>query len=396
MIKEIIMALICVIMLSTFTYAQPDINAISDTWAHGSTVTITGNDFGSKSIAEPIIWDDFESGDLQSHWIARLPSEAATSNESYKPNVNTTGWRGVASAHPNSQYYATAGHDPAGYNPWSNRKGPNAMISFNVIPPITSETAFYLRYYYRHDPLWNGPFDNLKICDFSNWDAQESNMWPHHGGGHDYYVEYRGVPLAGSIGLHTVHSNMGECSGYNYPCDYGMHPPEPNQGWHVYEYIILHNSTNGFFRVYINNELMYEKGVNNDCNEFSYDINSIWLGGYFRATRDPETGDVDGYRYFDDVYADRGFQRVILANSSTYNNATIIEPQIPSAWSENSITCTVNLGRLPASGVAYLFVFDADNNHNPRGYPVDINGTAQLDEDAPDAPTGIEVVSIEY
>jgi hypothetical protein len=36
----------------------------------------------------------------------------------------------------------------------------------------------------------------------------------------------------------------------------------------------------------------------------------------------------------------------MLANASDYDLATLIEPQIPSAWSDTSITVTMNLGRL--------------------------------------------------
>ena len=378
--KTILTAFICSIMV-TIAYAEPSINSTTGTWAHSSTVTITGNDFGSKTTEVPIIWDDFETGSFSTKWRAKLPSASKGATDDYIMNVRAHNWRNISASHSRSQYHAAGGHDPAGYQAVSgrnfNRSGPNVMISFDVSPPIGPNTGLYLRYYYRHDPLWDGPFHNLKLSDVSNWDGAESNMWPHNQGGHDYYFEYRALPLSGRIGMHTVHSNMRSCSGYNYPCDAGMHPPEPNQGWNLYEYLIMHNSTNGFCRVYIDNKLVYEKGTGEDCNEFSYDINSLWLGGYFRATLNPESGDPDGYRYFDDVYADRAFQRVVLTNNSNYRFSTIIEPQIPSAWNSdgNSITCTVNLGKLPDSGTAYLFVFDADNKHNPVGFAFEIGGS---------------------
>ena len=74
--------------------------------------------------------------------------------------------------------------------------------------------------------------------------------------------------------------------------------------------------------------------------------------------------------YFDDVYVDTTFSRVMLANNANYQKATIIEPQIPTAWSETSVTVTVNLGKLPGTGKAYVFVFDAENKHNTIGYPI--------------------------
>ena len=98
----------------------------------------------------------------------------------------------------------------------------------------------------------------------------------------------------------------------------------------------------------------------------------------------------DAFRYFDDIYIDTTFARIILANNSNYDDATVIEPQIPSAWNNTSITCVVNLGKLPENGTAYLFVFDAGNNHNPIGYPVTIGNAAGS---VPNQPTGLRVVT---
>jgi len=74
----------------------------------------------------------------------------------------------------------------------------------------------------------------------------------------------------------------------------------------------------------------------------------------------------DSFRYFDDIYIDTTWSRVVLANNADYDQATIVEPQIPSAWSSGSITAEMNLGAI--IGDAYLFVFDADNSHNAVGY----------------------------
>lgn len=80
----------------------------------------------------------------------------------------------------------------------------------------------------------------------------------------------------------------------------------------------------------------------------------------------------DAFRYFDDVYVDTTFSRIVLANDESYQRATIVEPQLPSAWGDTAVTATVNLGQLPAGQTAYLFVFDADNEHNDPGVPVEV------------------------
>ena len=91
------------------------------------------------------------------------------------------------------------------------------------------------------------------------------------------------------------------------------------------------------------------------------------------------------YRYFDDIYIDTTFSRVMLADNQTISHASVVEPQPPMVWSEDSITFKVNLGRLPDTGTAYLFVFDANNSSNSVGYPVTI-GTSVTSGDPPPAP----------
>lgn len=42
--------------------ATPTISSVVGTFATGDTITITGTDFGTKSPAGPVVWDDFEAG----------------------------------------------------------------------------------------------------------------------------------------------------------------------------------------------------------------------------------------------------------------------------------------------------------------------------------------------
>jgi len=130
------------------------------------------------------------------------------------------------------------------------------------------------------------------------------------------------------------------------------------------------------------------------------DIKCIQIGKYSaRAFCQPLSGTSCGdagsraldesWVYMDDVYFDNSLSRVILCNNATYANATICEPQIPSSWSSTSITATVNLGKLPASGTAYLFVFDSSNNRNSAGYPVTIGGGG---DPSPAPPTNLKII----
>lgn len=94
--------------------------------------------------------------------------------------------------------------------------------------------------------------------------------------------------------------------------------------------------------------------------------------------------DPDAFRYFDDLYVDTTWARVVLADSADYGAAATVEPQIPSAWSDASITAQANLGRLACPGTAYLFVFDAAGSRNADGFPVEISCEPVTPDEMPD------------
>ena len=115
-------------------------------------------------------------------------------------------------------------------------------------------------------------------------------------------------------------------------------------------------------------------------------LRSIGIGGYSTV---PKTNNgIDAFRYFAAIYVDTVRARIILGDNSNYDLCTIVEPQIPSAWSNSSITCTINLGSLVGT-TAYLFIFDKNNSHNNIGFQVSINGGTV--NNPPTPPQNIEV-----
>jgi hypothetical protein len=96
-------------------------------------------------------------------------------------------------------------------------------------------------------------------------------------------------------------------------------------------------------------------------------IGAVTAGGF---TTDPEY-------LVDSVYIDNTRAHVFISDSSTltYPDTSIFhakELQIPSAWSDTSITATVNQGVL--TGTKYLYVVNASGEINSSGYEVTFGG----------------------
>ena len=69
------------------------------------------------------------------------------------------------------------------------------------------------------------------------------------------------------------------------------------------------------------------------------------------------TNDPNHY-YIDDIYAVPTLARVEIGNASVYGSCSHREIQIPTAWSNTSITCIFNKGTFVTGQTAYLFVVD--------------------------------------
>jgi hypothetical protein len=106
----------------------------------------------------------------------------------------------------------------------------------------------------------------------------------------------------------------------------------------------------------------------------------------------------DGSRvYMDDIYVDTTWARVMIGNASTFAASTVREIQIPSAWSNTSITITVNRGAFTNLNNAFLYVIDSSGTPNATGFCLggqsvtvpDVVGMTQAD-----ATTAITAVSL--
>jgi hypothetical protein len=77
-----------------------------------------------------------------------------------------------------------------------------------------------------------------------------------------------------------------------------------------------------------------------------------------------------GSQYWaDDVYVDTTWQRVMIGDSPQFLSCTVREIQIPTAWSDGSISVIANLKAFPANKNKYLFVVDRAGNASP-GFPL--------------------------
>ena len=101
------------------------------------------------------------------------------------------------------------------------------------------------------------------------------------------------------------------------------------------------------------------------------DSSSDWTdwtfgGAYYSMCSSTNTATID----VDDFYMDSTRARVEVCDTATWSARTRCEPQIPTAWSDASITATFRKGYLPSSTTAYVYVINAAGDVNAAGFPI--------------------------
>ena len=356
---------------SVAAQAEPVVSGVQGSVSHGVSVTIEGSGFGQKSPASPVVWDDCSGTDPGEKWDFVYPySNDPEFRLTYRTpgEVQKAGGKtgGVALPHEHvTRYFAGAHYNSgptdahAGYNVCAGKNGQEGA------------TYTYISFYSAIDPDWHFVFDNPDPAENDHnfkeydWAAGTGYM----GSGPNLYFGRPQVAESSSTwGANYYEGMNAKVFGVDpavmnyYPSTGGIFGtvsvPTPQTGWHKVELVLKHGSDDGFHRVYQDNVRVWDADVNDDQLGSPAARAETVFGGYAR-----EAGSTDEYknnwRYYADVYYDHSLARVVLADAATYADATVVEPQIPSAWSDGSISIDINQGRLADGAEAWVYVFDA-------------------------------------
>lgn len=343
------------------------ITGISGSSAHGNSLTITGSGFGTKSPVAPLVWDDCSASDVLNVWDGAWPTANATYNTNYR-TVSGLG-RGVARVHSrnNSRYlcgshYGSGGPE-AGYN----------VMAWKTVTPIFP-AKYFISWWCRFDPLFDpsgGIEENHKHQDLSGGtSAYDTNNW---------YISWNpGLTSFPITGWYTLRDFAGKSFWGDGTAS------NPITGWRKYEWELTIDTANGTTRYYdlasSTTAHLSFTGQDTSCTA-SGTPHHISCGGFGRPYGRP-----DNWRYFMDLYVDATWQRVILGNASTLAACTTREVQIPTAWTDASVTIKVNRGLFSDSATIYLYVYDATGQANANGFLV-----ASGDTKPPSPPKNLRI-----
>lgn len=222
----------------------------------------------------------------------------------------------------------------------------------------------YASWYQRVDDAWAFCGDNnFKVFDFSMGSSPYTMP-------ENWYIEYNERPTSRTSGASwhllddagNVALSSPDANGRSWWWDSAVNPM--SGVWTKVELEIRYaKDSSGYIKVWENGKQKVNYAGKTDG--YGGSQRSEAIGGYARCY-----GNSSNWRYFADLYMDTSRARVVLANNADYNQATVFEPQVPSAWSASRIDVTTNLGRISSGAQGYLFVFDENGVRNSVGYPL--------------------------
>ncbi len=316
------------VLAPPLVYAAPSISGVSGTVTHGGSITITGSSFGSKggtNANKPLLWADFETS-INPSSLGHLTTWDETENLSRQTSA--------------PQYGISAGNV---IGTWSSGV---RSFSFGVTHTMTK------LYQSGKRRMSAAGTDNQKF--FRIWNDASTNTVA--------------STSNGGIILDELCVQSGRFQAVSLP----------GNAWEMHEFLWKQSTSNdgglttgnGYFEFLQNGS--QEMYLDDLCTHTTANYGQGNKLRVIDTYTDSSHLQPDGTNvWMDDLYVDDTWARVIIGNASTLATSTTTrEVQIPSAWSANSITVTVNRGAFGASANAYLYVVDSNNAVNATGYAI--------------------------
>lgn len=346
--KKLIIAGVLTLATGGVAMAAPTVSGVAGDVSAGSTLTISGRDFGAKQQASPMLWDDFEAGPVGQR-LTNAPARIG-------------------------KWDSGAGSDAVTYT--ANRSyGGNQAARHDFVADYNASLGK------------NVPFQKLYMdfwiqVDYVDRKSRNWKPWRLYGDRDALQLDF--VWLCSGQLVNRVHDSWskGDWGGSTYSDNTWMHVQL------VYE-ASTPNVEDGTIRHFIDSKV---HGMNSDSvmtRRGNAHFDQIRIGHYWaQSAVDNCPTNSGATAYVDNVYLDTSWARVEIGDAPTYAGSTRREIQVPSRWTDGSISVNLNLGTFRSGQQVYLFVTDENNNTSP-GFPLRIGATSTAS--TPEPPSSIQV-----
>lgn len=346
--------------------ATPSITNVTGTLTQGSTLTVSGSGFGSKTAAAPYYYNNMAGEVAGTRYDAM-------SNPMTDFSPDGRGYPEVTA----SEFYSQSRSLHMHYKTSTALGGFNSMFPKVglTLPANTRELYYSARVKYTHSNAID-TFDSpifkwaragsstaysgdpaFRNTMFFGADLELNGNGANHNAG---YLDFTGAP-GGSY-------NPGATGAGGY---FDAPSLVANQ-WHDSEYTYLMSETaGGLFEAAINNEISCSVAGTTAANSSE---NIEWLISHFDGNdsynNHPTVTGNEWHLYVDEIYVDTTRAKVFISDSPTWSGRDSTKQkdlQIPATWSATSLTVSCNIPSF-TSGTVYMYVMNENGIVNETGY----------------------------
>lgn len=321
------------------------VSGVSGTVSTGSTITITGSGFGAKTEPKPQLWADFNDG-------TGNPTALGVS----------TSWSGADSMAAQQSVVYSGGYAAGSQAGWRT-----TSVGANV--RLLTTLAYGAKYYIHFKRyITQTPYYGLGD---SSRNTKTIRVWHDSVGGTQNWLVGTQNPSPTDFSVldaETV-AQVPNVNRFNGPAIWAE---QPLGSWRTEEYVFRNNSALNAADGHA--DIVLDNVSAGSTDGFQMDDvtlpgpNNLIVIQQTLANNSTEQWCSTGDAYFDNIYIDiNSWQRAVVGNKSTYVACTALEPQIPSAWADTSITAQCNLGRFSEDDNLYMYVVDNLNAPNANG-----------------------------
>ena len=373
---------------------------------NGSSFTVTGSGFGTKSGSKPTIYDNCTSTTLQAAgWTNARPFYNITTiqsepwGESYRlptattPNGDTWGATSPCIVNPATPFRTKYLCSAAMSANQSGYAASDLMFGYGS-PTLVPPFYIVLSWYETYSPNWlfSTPYPSGANDNNFKWAVYTNQTGQLNFGGVLWYMEYQNSAFNSPTATPAIDiDDTGAGIAGKLPGSAGNYvstPKMPNKfyngvnGWVKKELIMkMSSGSDGWIQLHTSlpnysnpgnaqprfqNYYWYNAaGIGVGISDpYSGTGRAMYLGGFRR-----DFPQAQNRQYWSDIYLDMqpgGVGRFALTDTNSLTTATVIEYQPYTSWSDTSVTLAISKGNL-SSGTVYLWYLDEVNGSRAIG-----------------------------
>lgn len=349
--KMFVNTVLVILFVLAFTLqgqTAPLINSMNISFIQGGAVNITGTGFGTKSIAKPVAWADFTNSLQPVSALSQIRAwYMVTTPLVLKSGAECPGGSGSCAGLLDGSIASI----------FTNAGAAAGILLEQGQPAFNAPGSYFYVYKKRKYHLVYQPPNSTGA------NVKQNRMWQMPWTTPDcFYHSFKSTIECEGAGMPTYNLGL-----------QGIDFRPPNNQWCVEEFLVKASDKgvqNGQWLLYYNGVEKFNQAIMMRTAQGTASDGDMTL---MFPIHDSFAGDLSWWNtnnmiWYDDVYVDRTWQRVMICAGSTWANRGQCEIQIPTVWSCSGSpeTCTINAvvnkGSFVNGNIVYLFVVDANNN----------------------------------